>query len=207
MLARLRAFSRLNSLIVAAATTAALFAGGCNTISPETGPTVGVRNDSDAPLRATFWIGDRQEQRPGAHADMKAQETLEIPPFGTKQFRLRAFSGYDSPTESFVRVQIEPVGPSFQHQTQYWYELNPPSPYTIRVHGLKPNLAFERAGGGTMVMVPGDLWFRNADAAAAVRPVSPATTTTIRQPIPTNVPLSPTPAKSKSTEVTGVNDR
>lgn len=141
---------------------AGVLAGGCNTLPPDNGPTLGVRNDSDAPLRATFWIGDRTSQRPGGRADMNPQETLEIPAFGTKQFRLGAFSGYQSPTESFVRVQIQPVGPSFQASSQHWFELNPPSPYTIRVWGRKPKLEFERAGGGTMVAVPSELWFRNA---------------------------------------------
>jgi hypothetical protein len=148
--------------------------GGCSSLPPQTGPTVGVRNDSDAPLRATFWIGDRDEQRAGAKAEMQAQETMEIPPYGTKQFRLGTFSGYDSPTESFVRVQIQPVGATFVAQPQHWYELNPPSPYTIRVHGLKPGLQFERVGGGTMAMVPPELWFMNATpammAASGARP-------------------------------------
>lgn len=139
--------------------------GGCSSLPPQTGPTVGVRNDSDAPLRATFWIGDRDEQRPGAKAEMQAQETLEIPPYGTRQFRLGTFAGYSSPTESFVRVQIQPVGASFVAQPQFWYELNPPSPYTLRVHGLKPDLKFERVGGGTMAMVPPELWFMNATPA------------------------------------------
>ncbi len=205
----------MNLLRLAAVTLASaayLAAGGCNTISPETGPTLGVRNDSDAPLRATFWVGDRQAQRPGLPADMKAQDTLEIPPFGTKQFRLRAFSGYESPTESFVRVQIEPVGPSFQYQAQYWYELNPPSPYTIRVFGQKPDLGFERMGGGTMVMVPSEFWFRNApQTAGAVRLNSPKTPgTQVRQPLATNKPLSTTAAGSKpgtQQQVSGVNDR
>jgi hypothetical protein len=156
-------------LVAAAGFVAVMFVGGtmggCSSMPPETGPTMGVRNDSDAPLRATFWIGDRDEQRPGAKADMQPQETLEIPPFGTKQFRLGSFSGYDSPSESFVRVQIQTVGPTFQTQGQYWYELNPPSPYTIRVYGKKTDLKFERVGGGTMAAVPPGLWFMNATAA------------------------------------------
>lgn len=150
----------------AAGVLGAMFAGGCSSMPPANGPTVGVRNDSDASLRATFWIGDRSEQRPGERADMRAQETMEIPPYGTKQFRLGAFSGYDSPTTSFVRVQIQPVGPSFVSQPQYWYEVNPPSPYTIRVHGMKPKLEFDRAGAGTIVMIPPELWFHNATTTA-----------------------------------------
>jgi hypothetical protein len=147
-----------------ASAAAAALSGGCSSLPPANGPTVGVRNDSDAPLRATFWVGDRDEQRPGQPANMTAQETLEIPPYGTKQFRLSAFSGYDSPTRSFVRVQIQPVGASFQPTSQHWFELNPPSPYTVRVYGVTPNLRFDRVGGGSMVAVPSDLWFRNATA-------------------------------------------
>lgn len=148
-----------------ASAAAAALSGGCSSLPPANGPTVGVRNDSDAPLRATFWVGDRDDQRPGQPANMTAQETLEIAPFGTKQFKLGAFSGFDSPTSSFVRVQIQPVGASFQPTAQHWFELNPPSPYTVRVHGVKPNLQFDRVGGGSMVAVPSDLWFRNATAA------------------------------------------
>lgn len=142
--------------------------GGCNSIPPETGPTMGVRNDSDAPLRATFWVGERAAQRAGMPADMSQIDQLEIPPGGTKQFRLGAFSGYESATASFVRVQVEPVGSSFQLQSQHWFELNPPSPYIIRVSGLKPKLQFERAGGGTLVAVPRDLWFRSGSTATVI---------------------------------------
>lgn len=148
----------------------AVVAGGCGSMPPANGPTVGVRNDSDAPLRATFWVGDRSEQRPGERVEMRAQETMEIPPYGTKQFRLGAFSGYDSPTTSFVRVQVQPVGPTIAAQPQYWYEVNPPSPYTIRVHGLKPRLEFDRAGAGTIVMIPPELWFHNAAGTAMSAP-------------------------------------
>lgn len=144
-----------------------LVLGGCNSIPPETGPTLGLRNDSDAPLRATFWVGERAAQRPGLPPDMSQIDQLEIPPGGTKQFRLGAFSGYESAAASFVRVQVEPVASSFQVQPQHWFELNPPSPYIIRVSGLKPKLQFERAGGGTLVAVPRDLWFRSGTAATA----------------------------------------
>lgn len=213
----------LPRLSIAAVALCALVAGGCSTVSPETGPTLGVRNDSDAPLRATFWVGDRTAQRPGLPADMKAQETLEIPPFGTRQFRLHAFSGYDSPTTSFVRLQVEPIGPSFQYQQQHWFELNPPSPYTVRVHGRKPDLAFERVGGGTMVMIPRELWFRNAPATAGAMRLNTPTAhgAAIRQPLNTRQPLASTPATATnsttsrttrgqapaSTQVTGVNER
>lgn len=176
--------------------------GGCSSLTPQTGPTVGVRNDSDAPLRATFWIGDRDEQRPGAKAEMQAQETMEIPPYGTKQFRLGAFSGYDSPTASFVRVQIQPVGPSFVAQPQFWYELNPPSPYTIRVHGLKPGLQFERVGGGTMAMVPPELWFMNATPAMMTASATTGTMTNTTRPPIQRVNAQPTTAATASSTTT-----
>jgi len=187
----------------------AALAGGCSSMPPANGPTVGVRNDSDAPLRATFWVGDRSDQRPGERADMKAQETMEIPPFGTRQFRLGAFSGYDSPTTSFVRVQIQPVGPSFVSQPQYWYELNPPSPYTIRVHGMKPKLEFDRAGAGTIVMIPPELWFHNATTTAMSNPTKPAATnkTTVKVVGQPNRETIAKPVTSKSgTSVTAVGE-
>lgn len=195
--------------------------GGCNSMPPANGPTVGVRNDSDAPLRATFWVGDRNDQRPGARAQMSPQETMEIPAFGTKQFKLSAFSGFDSPGSSFVRVQVQPVGPSFQTQPQYWYELNPPSPYTLRVFGKKPELQFERNGGGTMVAVPNGLWFQNATALTstpdnkpALRVVgapAPVRTTATGQPVMTRstgtAPLqSNTVARPARNQVTGVGE-
>lgn len=194
------------SLALISSAAAAAFSGGCSSLPPANGPTVGVRNDSDAPLRATFWIGDRNDQRPGQRAEMAAQETMEIPPFGTKQFKLGAFSGYESAAESFVRVQIQPVGTSFQPAAQQWFELNPPSPFTVRVHGVKPNLLFERVGGGTMVAVPSDLWFRNATtpAATAASAAGPVRVYSGADRFQTGSKYLATPATSGRTPNTGV---
>jgi len=195
---------------------AALFAGGCSSLPPDNGPTVGVRNDSDAPLRATFWIGNRNEQYPGAPADMSAQRTLSIAPYGTTQYKLNAYSGFESTAASFVRVQIEPVGTSFQSTPQHWFELNPPTPFTVRVHGQKPNLKFERVGGGTMVAVPNNLLFHNAPATASANKAplkvagnpNSATTAAPARKLNTNRPLTEwSVAKPAPTKVTGVPDR
>jgi hypothetical protein len=95
-------------------------------------------------------------------------------------------------------VQIQPVGPSFVAQPQYWYELNPPSPYTIRVHGVKPDLRFERVGGGTMAAVPPGLWFMNATPAmmttnaAATRPPIQRVNAATPAAVPTTKPAAAT---------------
>jgi hypothetical protein len=145
---------------------------------------VAVRNDSDAPLRVRFWIGDRRQQAAGQPLEMTADRVLEIAPYGTTQYKLSAFSSYQSPTESFIRVQVEPVGPSFQTMTQYWYELNPPSPFAIRIYGTKPQLRFERMGPGSMAQVPPAYWFHATPAGGG----------------PTTAAAWPTPASSSNTK-------
>ncbi|GEM_PF-1339957 len=199
MLRLSRKFSGSIVLIAAAfAAVGGLFLGGCSSLPPNNGPMVAIRNDSDAPLRVRYWIGERRQQAAGQPLEMSGEELLEIPPYGVKQYKLSAFSPYQSPSNSFVRVQIEPIGPSFQTQTQYWYELNPPSPYSIRVHGRKPKLEFERMGPGTMAMVPPSHWFHSGDVPIPVvagvpnarsKPtpggptaIKPATTAAIRVP-------------------------
>lgn len=174
-------------ILVAAAIAilAGLFTGGCSTLPPSSGPTVAVRNDSDAPLRVRFWIGDRRQQAAGSPLDMTGDQLLEIPPYGVKQYSLSAFSPYQSPTQSFIRVQVEPIGPSFQMSTQYWYELNPPSPFSIRVYGQKPKLEFERMGPGTMAAVPPSHWFHAGDLPTA----SVATTPPLVRPAPGGTPM------------------
>ena len=197
----LRSMVGLRSMVKAvglvALGAAALFAGGCSSLPPETGPTVGVRNDSDAPLRATFWVGDRNDQRPGQHADMSSQRTLNIAPFGTTQYKLNAFSGYDSSSLSFVRVQIQPVGSSFQSNAQQWFELNPPMPYTLRVYGHAPKLQYERVGGGSMVAVPPNLWFQNAGGAIV--------TSKINAKNPAMAPANMTPTSNSPMKKTSFN--
>lgn len=155
-------FARLHMLVaVVMMSVGAVMVGGCSSLPPATGPTVGIRNDSDAPLRVRFWIGDRTAQTPNQPVNMQAEDLLEIPPYGVKQYSLSVFSAYESPSASFVRVQVEPIGASFKSHTQHWFELNPPSPYTLRVVGRKPDLKFERVGPGTMVAVPPERWFYN----------------------------------------------
>lgn len=192
--------------VLLAAALSSLFAGGCSTMPPQNGPMVAVRNDSDTPLRVRFWIGDRRQQAAGKPLEMTADRLLELAPYGTTQYKLSAFSPYESPTESFIRVQVEPVGPTFAAATQYWYELNPPSPFAIRISGRQPNLKFERSGPGTMAMVPPAYWFHanptpgtaaTASATTAPKPTSTPTTTTVTTTPPKTV--------TTSTTVVGVN--
>ncbi|MFN7020489.1 MAG: hypothetical protein ACK4WH_04070 [Phycisphaerales bacterium] len=150
--------SRVMTLLLGAAPLAGVL-GGCSSLPPQNGPVVGVRNDSDAPLRVRFWIGDRRQQAAGTPLKMTADKVIEVQPYGTTQYRLSAFSPYESSSESFVRVQVEPIGPTFQASSQYWYEFNPPSPFVVRVYGQKPDLKFDRSGPGTMAFVPPAYWF------------------------------------------------
>lgn len=182
--------------VLLAAALSSLFAGGCSTMPPQTGPMVAVRNDSDTPLRVRFWIGDRRQQAAGKPLEMTADKLLELPPYGTTQYKLSAFSAYESPTESFVRVQVEPVGPTFAAATQYWYELNPPSPFAIRISGRQPNLKFERSGPGTMAMVPPAYWFHANPAPGTTATANGSTVTSIVKPgqPTTRLPSTTTPA-------------
>ncbi|MCC6323149.1 MAG: hypothetical protein IT438_17125 [Phycisphaerales bacterium] len=182
--------------VVFAALVLSGLAGGCSTLPPQNGPVVGVRNDSDTPLRVRFWIGDRRQQAAGTPLKLSADKVLEVRPYGTTQYRLGAFSGYESPSESFVRVQVEPIGPTFQASTQYWYEFNPPSPFVVHVFGTKPDLKFDRSGPGTMAFVPPAYWFH----------ATPAPTPTVAAPSAarasnaTTAPATATASRSTPTQ-------
>lgn len=184
--------SRLVTLVLAAATLSGVF-GGCSSLPPQNGPVVGVRNDSDAPLRVRFWIGDRRQRAAGTPLKMTGDKVIEVQPYGTTQYRLSAFSPYESSSESFVRVQVEPIGPTFQASSQHWYEFNPPSPFVVRVYGQKPDLKFDRSGPGTMVFIPPAYWFHATPtpvptvSAATARTVATSPTPTSTAPAPTAV--------------------
>lgn len=149
--------------MVAALSGLGVVLGGCQA-SPSapftsTGPTVGVRNDSDTALRVRFWVGDKGEQHPTPK--MRNEREITVVPGGNIRYQLGVTSGFDNAQRSFVRVEIEPVAASFESDQRMWYELNPPSPYTITVKkGKDKALVVERQTGATLTPVPRELWVR-----------------------------------------------
>lgn len=134
--------------------TALLAAAGCEA----SGPTLGIRNDSDCTIKVRFWIGDR-EPGPVDPAAIRGDEVLEIRPGDRVYKRINEQSRYRSESESFVRMQVEPIGTSFSRNIHYWLEVNPPEPYIVRVFGYRQELRFERAPTtSTLSPVPRELW-------------------------------------------------
>lgn len=133
---------------------ALVWVGGCEA----SGPTVGVRNDSDCTLKVRFWVGDRGPG-PVDPAAIRGDEVLEIRPGDRMAKRINEQSGYRSESESFVRLQVEPIGTSFSRNVHYWLEVNPPAPYIVRVFGYRQELRFERVPTtSTLSPVPRELW-------------------------------------------------
>lgn len=139
--------------------------GGCQATpsSPlsSTGPTVGVQNETDIALRVRFWVGERKEQ--GSGPKMRNEQELTVVPRGNVRYQLGLTSGFSNTRDSFVRVEVEPVAASFADKDKYWFELNPPPPYTLRVKQKGKELVFERQTGATMTPVPRSLWVRKAN--------------------------------------------
>lgn len=133
---------------------ALLAAAGCEA----SGPTLGIRNDSDCTIKVRFWIGDRGPG-PVDPADIRGDEVLEVRPGDHVYKRINEQSAYRSESESYVRLQVEPIGTSFSRNVHYWLEVNPPAPYIVRVFGYRQELRFERAPTtSTLSPVPRELW-------------------------------------------------
>lgn len=157
-------------LLVLAAAVAWSACAGCDA----TGRTIGVHNESDCTIKVRFWVGDRG---PG-HADpaaVRADEVLELRPGQRVRKAINDDAGYRSEAESFVRMQVEPIGASFKRVVHHWLELNPPEPYIVRVFGHRGELRFERVPGtSTLTPVPRELWPRSEREAAAFSEAAPA---------------------------------
>lgn len=122
------------------------------------GRTIGVQNDSDCVIKVRFWVGDRGPD----HADpaaVRPDEVLELRPGQRVSKPFNESCGYRSESESFVRVQVQPIGASFKRVVQHWLELNPPEPYVVRVFGHRGELRFERVPAvSTLAPVPREMW-------------------------------------------------
>src|SRR5688572_6080028 len=102
--------------------------GGCEAAT--TGPTIGLRNETDAVIKATFWVGERDDSRVGG-AKMRRAEEMNVGPRMRVRDSLTPVLEYRSAADTVVRVQLRPAGTSFAAGAadEFWYELAPPSPY------------------------------------------------------------------------------
>lgn len=122
------------------------------------GPTVGVRNDSDTAINARFYVGQREAGVAGLTNPRKGP-LMRVGPRQSSYDTLGFLSGYSSTEDSVVQVRLEPLGPSFEGRREYWFELLPPGPYTIRAIGKSGTLTFERLSTrGRLVEVPREFW-------------------------------------------------
>jgi hypothetical protein len=146
--------------VAGAAITAAAVLGGCEAAT--TGPTIGVRNESDTVIKATFWTGQRDDSRVGG-AKMRRAEEMNVGPRLRMRDSLTPLLHYRSAADTVVRVQLRPAETSFAPGSarEVWYELAPPSPYMVRVRRAPTGeLVFEREGRGAMIPVPEAYWVR-----------------------------------------------
>ena len=148
------------ALAVIAAAMAAGGLVGCEAAT--TGPTIGLRNETDSVLKTTFWVGERDDNRVGG-AKMRRAEEMNVGPRLRVRDSLTPVLEYTSAADTVVRVQIRPAGTSFApgEGREIWYELAPPSPYIIRARRAPTGeLLFEREGRGIMTLVPEAYWVR-----------------------------------------------
>lgn len=144
--------------VLAAAALAAGVLGGCEAAT--TGPTIGLRNETDSVIKATFWTGERDDSRVGG-AKMRRAEEMNVGPRLRVRDSLTPVLQYRSAADTVVRVQLRPAGTSFAAGTakEFWYELAPPSPYIVRARRAPTGeLVFEREGRGTLTPVPEAYW-------------------------------------------------
>lgn len=135
--------------------------GGCEAAT--TGPTIGLRNETDTVIKATFWTGERDDSRVGG-AKMRRAEEMNVGPRLRVRDSLTPMLQYRSAADTVVRVQLRPAETSFAPGAakEFWYELAPPSPYMVRARrGPGGELVFERDGRGTLTPVPEAYWVRD----------------------------------------------
>lgn len=155
----MRIAGRLGACVLAALLGAAL--AGCSSGGGSAGlgsstNSVSVRNDSDMVVIARVWVGERWPSGlPGAR-NLQHRRTLHVSPGTDESTSLGLLTGYRSEDRSIVRVEFDPIGPSFEDRRTYWYELLPPAPYVVRITGTGGDLSFSRLSRGRMESVPAE---------------------------------------------------
>jgi hypothetical protein len=151
---------------VGAGAAACALQGGCETTNVG-GPTVAFRNDTTTPMTVNYWVGGRDTGSPDSGGSkLRQAATLEVAPGKRAETSLTPLWDYRSAEHTVVRAQVLPAksgeaaGPG-----EYWFELGPPSPYSLRALGVREGPAtgfkFVRDGKGTFVTVPEQFWTKS----------------------------------------------
>ena len=142
----------------------ALVMGACEA-TRVAGPTVAFRNDSTVPMTVHYWVGGRDTGDPDSGGSkLRDAAELTVQPGKRAETSLTYLWHYRSSEHTIVRAQVVVQGGESDGSREFWFELGPPSPYSLRAlavrEGEVTGFRFVRDGTGTFVTVPEQFWVK-----------------------------------------------
>lgn len=120
-----------------------------------------VVNGTDAPIRATFVVGERISEPPGVREYFRSS-TPRIGAGERLDFDMRCPPGYvvdrTSGVPVVMRMRVEPVAPTWERARVAWYEAVGTPPKSLRIETAANGWLAVSATGGRLEAVPQEWW-------------------------------------------------